>query len=106
MRRTVQISAVVVRVGHLCRRVARRERQSIQQATEADWLTRTHDSRCAEPYKTRPPSYALVNILFTSGVTVKINKVNTKIVGLLARHRVVTLDMRLITLVLEIKQRQ
>jgi hypothetical protein len=30
---------------------------TIQTATKADWLTRTRDSRCAEPSKTLPPSY-------------------------------------------------
>jgi hypothetical protein len=28
----------------------------IQQATEAYWLTRARDSRCAEPFKSQPPS--------------------------------------------------
>jgi hypothetical protein len=32
------------------------QRDSVQQATDADWLTRTRDSRCAEPFRTRPPS--------------------------------------------------
>jgi hypothetical protein len=31
--------------------------EELRQATEADWLTRTRDSRCAEPSKTRPPSF-------------------------------------------------
>jgi hypothetical protein len=34
-----------------------RERLSIQQATEADWLTTARDFKCAEPSKTRPPSH-------------------------------------------------
>jgi hypothetical protein len=42
---------------HERRRVARRKRL---QVTEADWLRTARDSRCAEPSKTRPPSYALV----------------------------------------------
>jgi hypothetical protein len=45
---------------HERRRVASRETESAQQATEADWLTRERDSRCAEPSKTRPPSYVPV----------------------------------------------
>jgi hypothetical protein len=28
----------------------------VQQVTEADWLTRPRDSRCAEPSKLQPPS--------------------------------------------------
>jgi hypothetical protein len=56
MRRTIQNSAAVVHAGHLFRRKTRRERESVQQATEADLLTRTHDSGCAEPSKTRPLS--------------------------------------------------
>jgi hypothetical protein len=33
--------------------VARRERQGVWQAIEADWLTSTRDGRCAEPCKAR-----------------------------------------------------
>jgi hypothetical protein len=102
MRRIVQNSAVVVRAGHLFRRVVSREKQSgqqategsrehvilgaqnspklghhlsrslvlvggaqrelksVQQATEADWLTRARDIRCAEESKTRPPLYVAI----------------------------------------------
>jgi hypothetical protein len=37
------------------RQVARRD--SVQLATEPDWLTRARDCKRAERYKTRPPSY-------------------------------------------------
>jgi hypothetical protein len=40
------------------RRVARRE--SVQQATETDWLTRARDFIWAEPYKTLPSSSVAV----------------------------------------------
>jgi hypothetical protein len=39
---------------HERRRVTFRERQSVQQSTEANWLARARDSRCAVPSKTRP----------------------------------------------------
>jgi hypothetical protein len=39
---------------HERRRVAFREKQSVQQSTEANWLARARDSRCAVPSKTRP----------------------------------------------------
>jgi hypothetical protein len=38
------------------RLMGRRERQSVQQAIEADWLTRARDFKCAEQSKTRPLS--------------------------------------------------
>jgi hypothetical protein len=37
-------------------------RASVQQVTEADWLTRGRDSRCAEASKTQPPSFVSVSI--------------------------------------------
>jgi hypothetical protein len=37
-----------------------RERESVQQATETDWLTGAHDSRWVQPSKTRLPSSMLV----------------------------------------------
>lgn len=65
MRRTVQNPAAVDRGSHLCRRTVRRERwrDSVQQATEAERLTRTCDSKCAEQSKTRPPSYVPVTLV-------------------------------------------
>jgi hypothetical protein len=32
----------------------------VHQLFEADWLTGACDSRCAEAYKTKPPSFMLV----------------------------------------------
>jgi hypothetical protein len=63
MRRTIQTSATVVRGDHLCQQVVRRERLNVQQATEADCLTRARDSRCAELSKTRPPSYVQTTLV-------------------------------------------
>jgi hypothetical protein len=62
MRRTVQTSAAVVCADYLCLRLAcrERERKRVQQATEAYWLTRASDSKCAEPSETRPPSSVLI----------------------------------------------
>jgi hypothetical protein len=37
--------------------LARRDTDSVQQATEAHWLRRARDFKCAEPSKSRPPSY-------------------------------------------------
>jgi hypothetical protein len=34
---------------------AERQAESVQQATDADWLTRARDGRCAEPSKSPPP---------------------------------------------------
>jgi hypothetical protein len=36
---------------------SQRETESVQQATKFDWLTRARGISCAEPSKTRPPSY-------------------------------------------------
>jgi hypothetical protein len=44
-------------------RVTQRERQSVRQAIEADWLTRARDFKCAEPSKTQPPSYVPVTLM-------------------------------------------
>jgi hypothetical protein len=41
---------------------AQAETDSVQQATDAYWLARACDSRCAEPTKTRPPSYVPVTL--------------------------------------------
>lgn len=37
-------------------------RASVQQVTEAEWLTRPRDSRCAEESKTEPPSFVPRNL--------------------------------------------
>jgi hypothetical protein len=42
--------------------VWRAERERTQQATEANWLTRERDNRCAESLKTRPLSYEAVTL--------------------------------------------
>jgi len=62
MRRTVQDLAAFVHGGNLCRRVARRETESAEHETVADWFTRARDSRCAELSKTWPPSYVPVTL--------------------------------------------
>jgi hypothetical protein len=39
---------------------AQRDRLSVQQATEAYWITRARDFTCAEMTEIRPPSYVPV----------------------------------------------
>jgi hypothetical protein len=48
--------------SHLCWRMARTERLSVQQATEADWLTRARDFKCEEQSKTWPCSYVPITL--------------------------------------------
>lgn len=40
----------------------RRERDSVQQPTEGDWVKRGRDFKCAERSKTRQPSYVPVTL--------------------------------------------
>jgi hypothetical protein len=43
---------------------AQRERLSVKQANEADWIVRTRDFKCAESSETQPPSYVPVTLIF------------------------------------------
>jgi hypothetical protein len=51
------------------------QRQSAQQTTEGYWLTRTRDSRCAEPSKPRPPSYVSVTKLSGASLVIKARRI-------------------------------
>jgi hypothetical protein len=55
-------------IGNNGGRVTRGEADSTQQATEADWLTRTSDTtyEYAEPSKTQTPSWMPVALQFTA----------------------------------------
>jgi hypothetical protein len=62
MHKTIQNLASDTCGSHLCWQVAHRERQSIQQAPEADWLRGARSFKCAELSKTWPPSNVLVTL--------------------------------------------
>jgi hypothetical protein len=50
----------LVSTGGVQREKRERERLNIQQATEANWLTRAQDFKCTDLSKTQLPSYAPV----------------------------------------------
>jgi hypothetical protein len=60
-----------------------RERERVHQATETDRLTRARDFRCAEPSRTRPPSYVPVTVVsrFVGDVAVEVETLPCDAVG-------------------------